>query len=143
MSPQVDLRKSKLLWLEAERLKTTARRSAEMVEKNAEDHDQRAKEAARQKGPHRCESSCRCMPRAPAPGAVLQQRTRRCTPEPACASRAPPALYFFVCGAICWTSRAAGSCGHGRHIQRSPMGFKLPKTLHGQGLMICVVLECP
>lgn len=53
MSLQVDLRKSKLLWLEAEKLKTTARRSAEMVDKNAEDHDSRAKEAARQKGPHR------------------------------------------------------------------------------------------
>ena len=51
---QVDLRKSKLLWLEAERLKAVARRSAEVVNKNAEDHDQKAKEAARQKGPHRC-----------------------------------------------------------------------------------------
>ena len=53
MFPQVDLRKSKLLWLEAEKLKATARRSAEIVDKNAEDHDSRAKEAARQKGPHR------------------------------------------------------------------------------------------
>ena len=51
---QVDLRKSKLLWLEADRLKAVAKRSAEVVIKNAEEHDMRAKEAARQKGPHRC-----------------------------------------------------------------------------------------
>lgn len=85
VTPQVDLRKRKLLWLEADRLKAVARRSAEMVIKNAEEHDMRAREAARQKGPHRWLAPAgRCCALLPWGG--LQQRTQRSTPEPACTS---------------------------------------------------------
>ena len=80
MCPQVDLRRSKLLWLEADRLKAIAKRSAEMVVRNAEEHDKRAKEAARQKGPHRW--GCWAMLRALAPGlaarAHMALRPRAC-----------------------------------------------------------------
>lgn len=51
---QVDLRRSKVLWLDAKRLKAIAQRAREMAAKNASQLDQRMHELARQKVPFRC-----------------------------------------------------------------------------------------
>ena len=51
---QVDLRRSKVLWLDAKRLKAVAQRAREMAAKNASALEQRMRELARQKVPFRC-----------------------------------------------------------------------------------------
>ena len=50
---QVELRRSKLLWLEVKRLKAVALKSREMAAKNADKVKERTMELARQKGPFR------------------------------------------------------------------------------------------
>lgn len=54
---QMDLRRSKVLWLDAKRLKAVAHRAREMATKNASQLDQRMRELARQKVPFRCVST--------------------------------------------------------------------------------------
>ncbi len=83
--PQVRLRQSKLLWLEAERARAVSEKSVGMAKRNAKDLDERIREQARQKGPYKCARALRSpaslarftrpsQPRSMAKGVLAQGR---------------------------------------------------------------------